>query len=147
MMKRIVWYGIVGASGVIVNMVILTIARWLLPHLPTVTYLFAVEASIIWNYVLNAKYTFKNPFSWKGLWQYNLVSAAGALIQTAIYSYLLNTQHWYYLIADLVAIPFATGFGFLFSSIWVFRTREDRHEADAERPSPEPNPQGSQGNS
>ena len=143
-MARLIWYLVVGASGVIVNMVVLTIARFLLPHFPTVTYLFAVEASIISNYLLNARFTFKDRFSWRGMGQFNLVSGAGAIIQTAIYRYLL-TLHWYYLVADLVAIPFATGFGFLFSSIWVFKKREERHEANGSSGGPEPHPQGSEG--
>ncbi len=126
-------------------MVVLTVARWLLPHFPTVTYLFAVEASIISNYLLNARFTFKDAFSWRGLGQYNLVSAAGAVIQTALYRYLL-TLGWYYLVADLVAIPFATGFGFLFSTIWVFKKRKETHEPEPQR-GPEPHPQGTEGHS
>ncbi len=145
MIRRVVFYLMVGASGILVNMVVLTVARWLLPHFPTITYLFAVEASIISNYLLNARFTFQDPFSWRGLGRFNLVSAAGAIIQTAIYSYLLRTQGWYYLLADLVAIPFATGFGFLFSSIWVFRKREES-KGDRKR-GPEPRPQGTEGHS
>lgn len=146
MVRRVAFYLLVGASGIVVNMVVLTVARWLLPHLPTITYLFAVEASIISNYLLNARITFRDQFSWRGMGQFNLVSAAGAVIQTAIYSYLLRSHGWYYLLADLVAIPFATGFGFLFSSIWVFKKREESHEPDRKR-GPEPQPQGTEGHS
>lgn len=144
MITRLLKYGLVGASGVIVNLVVLTIADRLLPHFPTISYLFAVEASIISNYLLNARFTFRQSFSWKGLGQYDLVSAAGAIIQTGIYRYLL-TWHWSHILADLVAIPFGTGFGFLFSSIWVFKKREVVYEPDPQRPAVDPHAQGTDG--
>ncbi|MCY0879174.1 MAG: GtrA family protein [Firmicutes bacterium] len=122
MVRRLFWYLVVGASGIVVNMGVLTLARALFPHWLTMTYLWAVESAIIWNYVWNARFTFRQPFRWLGLGRYNLVSAAGAMIQTALYRYLLSLG-WNYLLADLVAIPVATGFGFVFSWIWVFRQR------------------------
>lgn len=150
MIRRLILYLVVGASGVVVNMVVLTAARWLLPHLPTLTYLFAVEASIISNYLLNARFTFRDRRSWRGLGQYNLVSAAGAILQTGLYRYLMTLAwfkpSWHYLAADLIAIPVSTVFGFIFSSIWVFKKREERHEADGNR-GPEPRPQGTEGHS
>ncbi|NMP21042.1 GtrA family protein [Sulfobacillus harzensis] len=147
MIRRLVFYLMVGASGILVNLVVLTAVHRLLPHWPNpITYLFAVEASIISNYLLNARFTFHNPLSWRGAGQFNLVSAAGALIQTAIYTFLMRHFGWHYRIADLVAIPFGTGFGFLFSSIWVFRKRGESHEPDR-KPGAEPQPQGTEGHS
>jgi putative flippase GtrA len=122
MVKRLAWYLVVGASGIGVNMAVLTAARALFPRWLTATYLVAVECAIVWNYMGNARFTFRQPLTWRGLGQYNLVSAAGAILQTALYRYLL-TLRWYYLLADLVAIPVATGFGFVFSWLWVFRQR------------------------
>ncbi|MDA8194639.1 MAG: GtrA family protein [Thermaerobacter sp.] len=130
MAGRIFRYGLVGLSGVGVNLVILTVARFLWPHWVTVTYLLAVEASIVTNYLLNARFTFRQPSNLRGLGQYNAVSAAGGLLQTAVYRMLLHWG-WLYIPADLVAIPFATAFGFLLANVWVFRTREVQHGSHA----------------
>lgn len=134
MWTRIVRYGLVGATGVVVNMAVLTVSRWAFPHWLTATYILAVEASIVSNYLLNAHFTFKQAPHWRGLWQYNVVSAGGGVIQTGIYRLLLHWG-WEYLLADLVAIPFATGMGFLLANVWVFRKREVvDHESQLREP-------------
>jgi putative flippase GtrA len=144
MLRKIIFYGIVGASGVAVNIVVLTVARWLLPHFPTLTYLIAVEASIVTNFLLNARLTFRQPPSWRGMGEYNVVTAFGAIVQTAIYRYLLG-RGWHYIWADLLAIPFATAIGFVLSLLWVFRRREEATEhADVDPPrAPRPQRSGS----
>lgn len=132
MRGRVVRYGLVGLSGVVVNMVVLTTMRFLFPHAITLTYLAAVEASIITNYLLNARFTFKQSIHWRGIGQYNMVSAAGGVLQTTIYR-LLVRQGMHYLIADLIAIPFATGFGFLLANGWVFRKQGGTDETNTAR--------------
>ncbi len=162
MWGRLGRYGLIGVTGVAVNVAVLTLARRLFPGLPTATYVIAVEASIISNYLLNAWFTFKQPASWPKLLQYNLVSAGGLLIQTGIYRLLLahpwnqyvatryvaerhawwaiilTNPHWNYLIADLVAIPFGTIVGFLLAQFWVFRPVKGGSDGDQDsHPRPE----------
>jgi putative flippase GtrA len=122
MIKKMVLYAAVGATGVLVNVGVLTLARIIWPHAITVTYLMAVEASIVSNYLLNAWLTFRQPLALRGLARYNLVMAAGAIIQTGVYRYFIHLG-WPYLWADLVAIPCATAFGFGLSLFWVFRQK------------------------
>ncbi len=152
MLGRLIRYGIIGVTGVIVNVAVLTLARRLFPGLPTITYVFAVEASIVSNYVLNAWFTFRQSPTWPKMGQYNIVSVGGLLIQTGVYrvvlahpwndalqqyltkyhgalvhvwwASLLTNPHWNYLIADLCAIPFGTVVGFVLSAFWVFRPSE-----------------------
>lgn len=143
--RRLIWYGLVGASGVIVNLGVLTLIHWGLPELKTFDSLVAVEASIVPNYLLNARFTFQDRITWKGFGQYNLVMAVAEIIQVVIARYLI-ARGLDYRLAQIIAIPFGTGFGFLFSSIWVFRKREAQHEPDLQRPS-ESRPQGTEGHS
>jgi dolichol-phosphate mannosyltransferase len=145
MIRRIIWYLVVGASGVVVNLGVLTAIHLVLPHLKTLDSLVAVEASIVPNYLLNARFTFQDRITWKGFGQYNLVMAFAEIIQVTIARYLI-AQHMDYRLAQVIAIPFGTAFGFLFSTIWVFRKREGAHESELQRPASEPSPQSTEGN-
>lgn len=128
-------------------MAVLTMTHWLLPHWKTFDSLVAVEASIVPNYLLNARFTFREAISWRGFGRYNLVMALAEIIQVAMARYLIG-RHVDYRLSQLIAIPFGTGFGFLFSSIWVFRKREDANESDAQqRPGHDPRAQGTEGHS
>ncbi len=138
MIGRFVRYGIIGVSGVGVNLGVLTLLRHLWPSQATTTYVLAVEASIITNYVLNAWFTFKVRVHLPGFLRYNLVSAGGLIVQTAIYRLVLG-HGVNYIIADLIAIPFGTVIGFVLSNVWVFRVREALSVHDPiERPATEP---------
>lgn len=146
MVRRIIWYGLVGASGVVVNLGVLTLAHWAFAAFKTFDSLVAVEASIVPNYLLNAHFTFQHRISWKGFSQYNLVMAVAEIIQVAVARYLI-ARGLDYRLAQIIAIPFGTGFGFLFSLIWVFRRRGAAHESDLQRTNSDPRPQGSEGHS
>ena len=138
MIGRFIRYGIIGVSGVGVNLGVLTALHHLWPHQATLTYVLAVEASIITNYVLNAWFTFKASVHLHGFLRYNLVSAGGLIVQTAIYRLVLG-HGVNYIIADLIAIPFGTVIGFVLSNVWVFRVREALSVHDPiERPVTEP---------
>ena len=121
--ERFLRYAVIGATGVGVNLGILTILRHFWSEQVTLTYVLAVEASIISNYVLNAFFTFRSGVHLSGFWRYNVVSFGGLILQTTIYRMLL-AQHINYIVADLIAIPFGTILGFVLSIVWVFRARE-----------------------
>lgn len=145
MIRRIIWYLVVGASGVVVNLGVLTVIHLVLPQLKTLDALVAVEASIVPNYLLNARFTFQDRITWKGFGQYNLVMAVAEIIQVTVARALIG-QHVYglaihYRVAQVIAVPFGTAFGFLFSTIWVFRKREVAHETDAQPVQSEPRAQ------
>jgi putative flippase GtrA len=146
MIRRIIWYCLVGASGVVVNLAVLTAAHLVFPQLKTFDSLVAVEASIVPNYLLNAYFTFQDRITWKGFGRYNLVMAFAEIIQVVIARYLM-ARGVDYRLAQLLAIPFGTAFGFLFSTIWVFRKREASHESDVQRPGANPRPQRTEGHS
>ncbi len=139
MLRRLFWYGLVGASGVVVNLAVLTAIHWMAPQLKTLDSLVAVEASIVPNYLLNARFTFHNRVSWKAFGQYNLVMAGAEIIQVVIARYLMS-RGMDYRLSQIIAIPFGTAFGFLFSSFWVFRKQEASTDANVSRSGTKPRP-------
>ena len=149
MWRRLIWYLLVGASGVVVNLSVLTAIHLVLPQFKAFDALVAVEASIVPNYLLNAHFTFQDRITWKGFGQYNLVMAFAEIIQVVIarslIGYHINAFTIHYRVAQVIAIPFGTAFGFLLSMIWVFKKRKDTHEADIQRSVGEPRPQGTDG--
>jgi putative flippase GtrA len=149
MIRRLIWYLLVGASGVLVNLVVLTGIHLVLPDFKTFDSLVAVEASIVPNYLLNAHFTFRERVSWKGFGQYNLVMAFAEIIQVIIARALIGQQVYgitiHYRVAQVLAVPFGTAFGFLFSTIWVFRRREVADEPELQPAPAEPRSQGADG--
>jgi len=121
---KIIRFGLVGASGVIVNAGIFHLALiGGLEHQSVVAQALAIEASILSNYLLNARFTFRRAYAWSSLWQFNLASAGGAVLQLGIYAVLFRGYHVDKVLSDLLAIPFGTAITFGVSYFWVFTTR------------------------
>ena len=121
---KIIRFGLVGATGVIVNAGIFRLALIAgLEHHSVIAQALAIEASILSNYALNARFTFRRPYSWASLWQFNLASAGGAALQLGIYAMLFHGYHLDKLLSDLLAIPFGTAITFGVSYLWVFTAR------------------------
>ncbi len=113
-------YLLVGATGTLVNFAVLK-AVWPLMHAaPSLADAIASEVAIMTNYFLNTKFTFRSRPSWRTLVQYNLVLAGGSLLQVGVFTALVDLGV-YYLLANLLAIPFNTAVGFSLSQWWVFR--------------------------
>jgi dolichol-phosphate mannosyltransferase len=124
---RFAKFGLVGASGILVNEGLL----WLLAGaagLPLgVGSALAVEASIISNFALNDIFTFRDrratgrPAYWLRLAKFNLVSLAGLLINTGLL--LLFTQLWGldYRVSNLIGIAAAFLWNFFANTRWTWR--------------------------
>lgn len=121
--ERFVRYGLVGATGVIVNFGILRLAWPWLHGTPALANGLATEAAIISNYLLNTRLTFRVPAAWQAFFRYNLVSLVGGALQVGVFTLLVDA-HVYYLLANLLAIPLNTLVGFVLSNRWVFRAKE-----------------------
>ena len=129
---KIVRFGLVGASGVVVNAGVFRLGLMAgLGHYSVVAQAIAIEASILSNYALNAKFTFRRSYSLSSLWQFNLASAGGAAVQLGIYALLLHGYDVKKFIADLLAIPFGTAITFGASYFWVFARRGGADVTDA----------------
>ncbi|GAJ24138.1 unnamed protein product [marine sediment metagenome] len=108
-----------GGSGVFVNLGIL----WLLTDFGGVndklSSAFAIETSIITNFILNNYFTFadRRPQGVKGfftcLLRFNVVSLAGAGINWGIYVLLTSVSGIYYIVAQAIGIAVAMLWNYL----------------------------------
>jgi len=117
----------VGLSGVVVNEGVL----WLLTALAGLPYyissIFAIEVSIISNFILNDHFTFADRRSGrsgsflKRLLKFNLTCAAGAAIQYGILVLLTEVCDLNYLISNLIGIAVAFIWNYVLSMIWTWK--------------------------
>lgn len=113
-------YLLVGATGTAVNFAVLKAVWPVLHPTPSLADAVASEVAILTNYFLNTKFTFRSRPRWRTLLQYNLVLAGGSVLQVGVFTALVDLGV-YYLLANLLAIPFNTVVGFALSQWWVFR--------------------------
>lgn len=117
----------VGASGVVVGLVLLTILKiWL--H-PAVANTISVELTIVSNFVLNDVFTFKQNHSSGGgairrlyrLVKYNIVSLAGLALNSVVF-FILNSFGVFYVWSYLTAVLAAFVLNYFGSSRWAWRS-------------------------
>ena len=123
---QFVLYCLVGASGVLVNLLVFAIAdafdlgeidvgfgrpiRWSL--------LLGIAASIVWNFVLNNYFTFwerrfpRNRLAW-GFVQFALVSGLGVIIHVSVFQFLESTGWAESVLSDTAARLVNDAIGFL----------------------------------
>lgn len=126
-LKRLLKFAAVGLSGIIVNQGLL----WLLTDFGGLQYyisaLFAIEASIISNFVLNDYFTFADRRTGRGrsfivrLLKFNVTCLAGAGIQYGLLVLFTSVFGVYYLISNLIAIAVAFLWNYFMSSWWTWK--------------------------
>lgn len=123
--SRFIRFGIVGASGVVVNMGVL----FLLVYLGSWNHIGAAavstEAAILSNFVLNDRWTFRSDGASSG-WlrragSYNAVALAGLAVSLAVLAILTDGLRMHYLTANLFAIGAATLWNYTGSSRFAWR--------------------------
>lgn len=85
MLEKVIKYAIVGGLGTIVNEAVFLFMRSLIPI--TISLAFAIELSILFNFVLNDIWTFKDLRKGKiitRLWKFHVSSLAGGIVQYII---------------------------------------------------------------
>ncbi|MDD4322181.1 MAG: glycosyltransferase family 2 protein [Dehalococcoidales bacterium] len=124
---RFVKFCLVGGSGVLVNMGLL----WLLTEKAGLFYalssVFAIETSIITNYLLNNFVTFKDrrvpgakPFL-INLAKFNLVSLGGLVINLGILSFFTEIIGFHYMVSNLIGIAGATMWNYFVNNWWTWK--------------------------
>lgn len=137
--RRVLRFGLVGLSGVVVNLGILALLSDVLHVDDVISSGIAIEASIISNFIFNNAWTFrdKNDGARVGkamrLVRYNLVSLVGLGIQLGSFIVLtklaMNMFHldkpgpWKYP-AQLVGIGIAMAWNFLTNFFWTWAQTE-----------------------
>ena len=108
--KRVFKFGIVGLSGIVVNLGILFLLVELFALNKDLASPLAIEFSILNNFIWNDLWTFgsvedqKVPSRWHRLVTFNIVSVGGAVINYGIFLMLTSWFAVYYLAAQLIGI-------------------------------------------
>lgn len=128
---RLTRFGLVGASGALVNIGALVLLVNLF-HVPVlIAGAIAIEVSIISNFFLNHHYTFGNlkHVSHKNsheqllgkLIRYNLVTIGGAAISYLVFALSYRWLGLHYILADILAILIAMGWNYYMSVRLVWK--------------------------
>ena len=136
--RRFITFGLVGASGVFVNLGILFALADVLDINKDYSAAAAIEVSIIWNFILNNNLTFrdKNADASVGflarMLSYNLVGLLGAGVQFGVFKTLTDLamhtwklEHpgiWKYP-AQLTGIALGMGLNFYTNFFWTWRQK------------------------
>jgi len=111
--KRMVCFGIVGITGIAVNMIALVTLKNYLPLLGAS--FIAIELSIISNYILNDMWTFKENNT--GTWLHRMISyngiAVGGMVINMVVLAILTTLGMWYVAANLVGIVLGFAWNFI----------------------------------
>ena len=131
--KRVFKFGLVGLSGIVVNMGVLWYLTEFVGFYYLVSSLFAIELAILNNFVWNDLWTFKAGAShklssrWHRLISFHMVSAGGLVINMGILYLLTSVGGVYYLISNIIGILVGFGWNFMVNRriTWKLRTGED----------------------
>ena len=117
--KRVFKFGIVGISGIVINLGILFLLVEFFTMNKDLASPIAIEISILSNFILNDLWTFgsienkKVAGRWHRLVAFNIVSVGGAAINYGIFLMLTTWFAVYYLAAQLIGIVIAFVWNFL----------------------------------
>jgi dolichol-phosphate mannosyltransferase len=117
--KRVFKFGIVGISGIVVNLCILFLLVEFFALNKDLASPIAIEISILNNFIWNDLWTFRSVEDqevsrrWHRLVAFNIVSVGGAVINFGIFLMLTSWFAIYYLVAQLIGILIAFIWNFL----------------------------------
>lgn len=121
-------FGIVGGSGVVVNMGVL----YVLTHYFKINYkissVFAIELSIITNFLLNNYWTWRaqqgKSFRRKFVQYHISVGITAILANWLLLIFLTEVVGIYYLISNLIGIAVGMLLNFVLNDLWTFRAKK-----------------------
>ena len=125
-LNRILRFVVVGGTGTLVNLGLLA----LLKEKAGVYYLLAgaiaFEISVVWNFILNDRFTFKDRVKPEGnylarLLRFNITSLGGFIIYIGILALLTQVFGVFYIVSAAAGIVFGFGWNFLVNSAWTWR--------------------------
>ena len=123
-MLRLVKFGIVGSSGVVVNQSVLILLAQYIDY--RIASLIAIETAIISNFIFNYNWTWKDRETDKfnAFLKFNMTSFISAfLLNWMILVFLTEVVGIKYYWSNLAGILVAAGFNFLVSNFWVFKQK------------------------
>lgn len=129
--SRVLKFGVVGLSGIVVNMG----GLYLLTDFAGIPYfvasLIAIELSIVSNFWLNHLWTWKDRSDGGRIWAKVVRYHVGAGLTAILGNYLIligltEFFHINYLISNLVGIGVGTVSNFIVNDLWTFKTRSQQ---------------------
>lgn len=128
-LEELIKFGIVGGSGVLVNMGLLFILTRFLSVRLEIASAIAIEVSILSNFFLNNLWTFKKrdthvPF-WSRLLRYHLVTGLAGIVNYLVLLLLVNTFGLHDMISNLIGIMIGTVINYSLNSLWTWRVRSE----------------------
>jgi len=126
--KNLFRFAFVGASGAVINLLIL----WILTDFGHLFYLLsaliAIEISILWNFFFNTKLTFNYKFKNMNLFldsaiKYHMTSIVGILINLSVLLSLTELININYIISEIIAILLAFGVNYILSINYIWREK------------------------
>ena len=125
---RIIKFGIVGGIGVLVNMSILYSLTEFFDLLYIISSIFAIELSILSNFILNDLWTWserKKKKFYQRLIKYHITAGITAFVANwLLLIFLSEIAGVYYLISNLIGIGVGMLSNFILNDIWTFRQSE-----------------------
>ena len=127
--NKLIRFAFVGASGAVINLLIL----WILTDFGHLFYLLsaliAIEISILWNFFFNTKLTFNYKFEsmrnfLNSAIKYHMTSFVGILINLSVLLSLTELINMNYIMSEIIAILLAFGVNYILSIkyIWLEKT-------------------------
>ena len=126
-LEELIKFGVVGGSGVLVNMGLLFILTRFLSIRLEIASPIAIELSILSNFFLNNLWTFKKrdthvPF-WSRLLRYHLVSGLAGIVNYLVLILLVNTFGLHDMLSNLIGILIGTFINYTLNSLWTWKVR------------------------
>lgn len=124
-LRRVIRFGMVGVSGILVNSAVLTLCVWETAMPIWIASVLATEVAILWNFALNDRWTFRAERHHRPLLQrllrFNGVALGGMGITVLLLTFLTTVWSLPLLVANLLAISVATMWNYLVNSWWTWR--------------------------
>lgn len=136
--KRFITFTFVGISGIFVNTAILYYAKEYLSVPIPIASLIAIQVAIFNNFIWNHRFTWTDRDMKgfhairTGLIRFTLVSWIAGGVNWAVLLLLHHFAGIYYLIANLIAILFASILNYFLNDLWTFRHPASRDEQKVE---------------
>lgn len=126
-LEELIKFGIVGGSGVLVNMGLLFVLTRYLSVRLEIASVIAIETSILSNFFLNNLWTFSKrdthvPF-WVRLFRYHLVTGLAGIVNYLVLLLLVKTLGLHDMLSNLIGIAFGTIINYSLNSLWTWRVR------------------------
>lgn len=126
-LEELIKFGIVGGSGVLVNMGLLYVLTRYFSVRLEIASVIAIETSILSNFFLNNLWTFSKrdthvPF-WVRLFRYHLVTGLAGVVNYLVLLLLVKTLGLHDMLSNLIGIAVGTIINYSLNSLWTWRER------------------------